>query len=164
MVHIRDAHLNDLPAMLAIYNHAVNTLVATFDLEEQSLEQRTVWFHKHGDRYPLVVAEDAAGAVIGYACLSAFREKPAYGNTAELSIYIDEQQRGKHVGSVLMAEILERARKLGYHTVISGITGGNEASFRLHEKFGFRQVGKLSEVGFKFGQWHDVHYYQWMVK
>lgn len=162
MVLIRDAHLRDLPAMLAIYNQAVNTLIATFDLEEQSLEQREGWFHKHGGRYPLVVAEDA-GEVIGYCCLSAFREKPAYGKTAELSIYIAENQRGKSVGSALMTEIQKRTRELDYHAVISGITGGNEASVRLHEKFGFCLVGKLREVGFKFGEWHDVHYYEWLV-
>ncbi|QRG68413.1 GNAT family N-acetyltransferase [Brevibacillus choshinensis] len=162
MVSIRDAQISDLPAMLAIYNHAVNTLVATFDLEEQTLEQREVWFHKHGGRYPLIVAEDG-DEVIGYCCLSAFREKPAYGNTAELSIYIAENQRGKSVGSALMRDIQKRTRELGFHVVISGITGGNEASVRLHEKFGFTLVGKLREVGYKFGEWHDVHYYEWMV-
>jgi len=162
MVHIRDTQKGDLPAMLAIYNQAVRTLVATFDLEEQSLKQREIWYDKHGGRYPLIVAEDDSG-VIGYCCLSPFREKPAYDNTAELSIYIAENQRGKNVGSALMAEIQKRAREQGYHAVMSGITGGNEASVRLHEKFGFFLVGRLREVGYKFGEWHDVHFYEWMV-
>ncbi|RNB83069.1 N-acetyltransferase [Brevibacillus nitrificans] len=162
MIHIRDAHINDLPAMLKIYNQAVKTLVATFDLEEQSLTQREAWFRKHGERYPLIVAEEE-GEVVGYCCLSAFREKPAYAGTAELSIYIAENQRGKHIGSSLMAEIQQRTRELGYHAVISGITAGNAASVKLHEKFGFHLVGTLREVGYKFGEWHDVHYYEWMV-
>lgn len=162
MLHVREAVLHDLPAMLAIYNQAVRTLVATFDLEEHSLEQREVWFHKHGGRYPLIVAE-SEGEVVGYCCLSPFREKPAYGKSTELSIYIAEDQRGKGIGTVLMADILSRAEQLDYHTVISGITGGNEASVKLHEKFGFSFVGTFREVGFKFGDWQDVHFYQLML-
>lgn len=162
MVQIRDAVLHDLPAMLAIYNHAIRNLIATFDLEEQSLEQREVWFHQHGHNYPLIVAE-SEGIVVGYSCLSSFRAKPAYARSTELSIYIAENQRGKGIGTALMAEILRRAEQLEYHTVISGITGGNEASVRLHENFGFVFVGKFQEVGFKFGEWQDVHFYQRML-
>lgn len=163
MVHIRDAVLSDLPMMLEIYNHAVRNLVATFDLEELSLGQREVWFHKHGGKYPLIVAE-SAGIVAGYSCLSSFREKPAYGKTTEFSVYIAEGQRGKGVGTALMAEILARAAQLEYHTVISGIVGGNEASVKLHEKFGFSCIGRFQEVGFKFGEWQDVHFYQLMLE
>jgi L-amino acid N-acyltransferase len=163
MLQIRDAVLGDLPAMLAIYNYAVENLVATFDLEPQTLAQREVWFHKHGDRHPIIVAEHE-GKVIGYCSLSVFREKPAYQKSTELSIYIAPDQSGKGVGTTLMSAILERARQLEYHTIVSGIVGGNGASVKLHEKFGFTLAGKFQEVGFKFGEWHDVHFYQWMVK
>ncbi|WP_035986886.1 GNAT family N-acetyltransferase [Brevibacillus agri] len=162
LLQIREAVLDNLPAMLAIYNHAIAHLAATFDLEPQSLAQREVWFHKHTEAHPLLVAE-ADGQVVGYCCLSPFREKPAYSKTVELSVYIDAQQRGRGVGTALMSDILQRAEQLGYHTVISGITGGNEASVRLHEKFGFTLAGKFREVGFKFGEWHDVHFYQLML-
>ncbi|GED67818.1 N-acetyltransferase [Brevibacillus reuszeri] len=163
MIRIRDAVIDDLPAMLHIYNHAIRNLVATFDLEEQSLEQREIWFYKHGENYPLLVAE-SEGKIVGYSCLSTFREKPAYAQSTELSVYVADDVRGKGVGTALMAVILQRAAQLGYHTVISGIVGGNEASIALHQKFGFHFIGQFREVGFKFGEWQDVHFYQLLLE
>lgn len=162
MAHIRDAVLSDLPSMLAIYNDAVRNLTATFDLEEQNLDERKKWFAKHGDKYPLIVAE-LDGCVVGYCCLSPFRDKPAYTRSTELSVYISSNYRGHGIGSSLLAEILRRATALGYHTVIGGITGGNAVSVKLHEKFGFKCIGCFKEVGFKFGAWQDVHFYQLMI-
>lgn len=159
MLMIRDATQEDLPSILHIYNEAIRTLAATFDLEEQTIEQRAVWFAKYGGKYPLIVAEQD-GEVAGYCCLSSFREKPAYNKTVELSIYISAKRRGNGIGNALMGAILQRARLLGYHTVIGGITAGNEASVRLHEKYGFTKVGHFREVGFKFGEWQDVCFYQ----
>lgn len=63
-----------------------------------------------------------------------------------------------------MDEILKRAAKIGFHAIISGITGGNEASVKLHEKFGFQFVGCFKEVGFKFNEWQDVYFYQLLIK
>ncbi len=163
MIYIRDAVRADLPAILDIYNDAIETLTATFDLEEQTLEERAKWFEKYGGRYPLIVAEQD-GEVAGYSCLSSFREKPAYGKTVELSIYISANKRGFGIGNALMKEILHRAALLEYHTVIGGITAGNEASVKLHEKFGFTLVGHLQEVGFKFGEWQDVCFYQLILE
>ncbi|MGG1662442.1 N-acetyltransferase family protein [Brevibacillus sp. NRS-1366] len=163
MVQIRDAVIDDLPAMLEIYNYAIQNTVATFDLQEQSLEQRMVWFNKHGGNYPLLVAE-SQGEILGYSCLSSFREKPAYAKSTELSVYVSQEKRSIGVGSALMAVLLQRAAQLGYHTVISGIVGGNEASIALHHKFGFTFVGKFREVGYKFGEWQDVHFYQLMIE
>lgn len=163
MIQIRDAVINDLPELLEIYNDAVRNLTATFDLKEHSLEQRKVWFHHHGGRFPLIVAI-LDGNVVGYSCLSAYRDKPAYSKSTELSIYISEKYRGKGIGTSLMKEIIERAKQLGFHTMIGGITGGNEASVKLHEKFGFSFVGRFSEVGFKFGEWQHVDFYQLMLE
>jgi L-amino acid N-acyltransferase len=162
MIHIRTAVLSDLPAMLEIYNSAIRNLTATFDLTEQTLDERKIWFEKYGGKYPLIVAE-LDGEVIGYSCLNPFRDKPAYSHSTELSVYISSNHRGKGVGTALMQEILHRATELGYHTVIAGITGGNEVSVKLHKKFGFEYVGCFKEVGFKFGEWQDVHFYQLMI-
>ncbi|UFJ42325.1 N-acetyltransferase family protein [Brevibacillus humidisoli] len=162
MLQIRHAMPSDLPAMLEIYNEAVRSLTATFDLEEQTLEERKHWFEKYGGKYPLIVAE-LNGEVVGYSCLSKFRDKPAYAHTTELSVYISSRCRGRGVGSALMREILQLAATHGYHTVIAGVTGGNQASVKLHEKFGFAYIGCFKEVGFKFGEWQDVHFYQLMV-
>lgn len=162
MIEIREAVIEDLPAILEIYNDAILTTTATFDLEEETLEGRTAWFLHHGDKYPLIVAVKD-NHVVGYCCLSQFQEKPAYNPTSELSIYISAAHRGEGIGGKLMEDILFRAPKLGFHAIISGITAGNEASIRLHEKFGFSLVGTLKEVGYKFGEWQDVCYYELIV-
>ncbi|MCU9614595.1 GNAT family N-acetyltransferase [Caldibacillus lycopersici] len=159
MIQIRDAKIDDLPAMLEIYNYAILNYTATFDINVQTFAERKIWFEKYGGRLPLIVAEED-GEVLGYSCLNHFKEKDAYDRTSELSIYIAPEHHGKGVGSLLMKEIIRRAEQLNYHTVIGVITGGNEASVKLHEKFGFELVGSLKEVGYKFGQWQDVHYYQ----
>lgn len=162
MLRIRDAQYHDLLTMLNIYNQAVLETTATFDLEVQTLEQRRVWFAHHGPRYPLVVAEED-GHVLGYCGLSPYGGKPGYRYTAEISIYIDHQQRGRGVGSQLMQHILDRAQRIGLHAILAHISRGNDASVRLHERFGFTFVGCLREVGHKFGQWQDVLIYQYMV-
>lgn len=162
MIQIRDAVLDDLPDMLEIYNDAIRNLNATFDLAEQTLAERKTWFDKYGGKYPLVVAV-MNDCVVGYCCLNPFRDKPAYSRSTELSVYISSKHRGYGIGSSLMTEILQRATQLGYHTVIGGITGGNAVSIRLHEKFGFEYIGCFKQVGFKFGEWQDVHFYQRMM-
>ncbi|CAM2877818.1 GNAT family N-acetyltransferase [Paenibacillus sediminis] len=163
MLSIREAQLNDLPEMLDIYNEAIRNLVSTFDLEEQTLEQRTVWFQKYGGKYPLIVAE-LDSQIVGYCCLSSFREKPAYSRTAELSLYIADGYRGQGIGSTLLKEIIDRAKQLSYHTIIAGITGGNEESVKLHLKYGFEFIGTFREVGYKFGAWRDVMFYQLLLE
>ncbi|RFU60439.1 GNAT family N-acetyltransferase [Peribacillus glennii] len=162
MIHIRDAVIDDLPAMLAIYNYAIRNLTATFDLEEQTLEQRKAWFEKYGANYPLIVAE-IDGEVAGYSCISPYNAKAAYAGTVELSVYLSEKHQGRGTGTALVIEILRKARELGYHTVLSLITVGNGSSIKLHEKFGFQFAGCVKEVGFKFGEWQDVSYYQLML-
>lgn len=159
MIEIRDAVLEDLPSMLEIYNEAVLNTTSTFDIKEQTLEQRKNWFQKYGGRYPLIVATSNE-EVLGYSSLSPFREKEAYANTAELSIYISTHYRRMGIGSHLMGAIISRAKGLGYHTIVSCISVENEASMRLHEKFGFQFIGRLKEVGYKFGSWKDVSFYQ----
>ncbi|MFD1674465.1 GNAT family N-acetyltransferase [Alicyclobacillus fodiniaquatilis] len=159
MINIRDAQITDLPDLLRIYNQAILTTTATFDIEVQTLAARTEWFHHYGGQYPLIVAEEN-GEIRGYASLSRFREKEAYARTVESSVYIDEQAHGRGIGKALMQELLQRAVALHHHVVIASITSGNETSVRLHTKLGFEFVGRLKEVGYKFDKWQDVDYYQ----
>lgn len=163
MLIIRDAVQEDVPVILEIYNDAVRNLAATFDLEEKTLEERMEWFGHYGGSHPLIVAE-VDGKVAGYSSLSMFREKEAYKSTVELSLYIAEDCRGRGLGKALMEEILRRARQNGFHTVISGITAGNEVSVRLHEYFSFDYIGNFREVGKKFGVWQDVLFYQLLLE
>jgi len=158
-VRLREAEESDLPAILEIYNHQVRTSAATFDLEPLTLARRREWFSEHVGRFPLIVAE-LGGRVVGYASLSGFRDKPGYSNSAESSIYVDRGSQGRGIGGLLMTELLSRAVKLGYHTVIAGIAPPNEPSVRLHRSLGFRFVGSFKEVGYKFSAWQDVDFYQ----
>ncbi|MFT9847036.1 GNAT family N-acetyltransferase [Aneurinibacillus sp. REN35] len=162
MVEIREAQRNDVAAMLSIYNHAIRTSNATFDIEELTLTQRMEWFSHYGGRHPLLVAQ-MHDRVIGYSCLSPFRTKPAYAQTAELSVYIDAAYQGQGIGKALVKELLVRAKEHKYHAIIAGITGGNETSVKLHEGFGFTLVGHFKEVGHKFGTWQDVFFYELLL-
>jgi len=163
MIEVRVATGDDVPTLLAIYNHAVRTTTATFDLDEWTLAERMVWFEKFTDRYPLLVAVEA-GEVVGYGCLSPFRDKPAYRNSAETSVYVHPEHQRKGIGRHLVEALVERARTIGFHTLIAGITTGNVGSVLLHEALGFQLVGTFRQVGYKFDVWQDVEFYQLMIE
>lgn len=163
-MNIRIAEHRDLAAMLAIYNHEVKNGTATFDVVPREGESGERWFSSHNvGNHPLIVAEEG-GAVLGYASLSPYRDFDAYLQTVELSVYVGTAYRGRGVASVLMEAILCMAREDGdTHTVVSVIAGGNAASVRLHEKFGFTCSGTLHEVGLKFGEYLDIVNYELRV-
>ncbi len=158
-IRLREAREDDLPVLLDIYNDAVSTSSATFDLEEQTLDERRGWFGAHDGRHPLIAAE-TDGKVIGYCSLSPFREKPGYSKSVELSVYVQKDFRRMGIATALMREVVSRAKELGYHTIISGIAGSNDASVELHKRLGFESMGYLRQVGFKFNQWQDLHFFQ----
>lgn len=151
----------DLEQLLAIYNYEVEHGVATLDLKPKALAEWRAWFAAHNvDNHPLLVAREE-GKVAGYATLSSYREKEAYRSTVELSVYVEPSRRGKGVATALMAAILDLAREdERTHTVVSVITSGNEASTKLHEKFGFTFCGTIPEVGVKFGNYRDIDNYR----
>lgn len=161
---IRKAELKDLEELLGIYNHEVLFGVATLDLEPKTLAEWKIWFEHHNvDNHPLYVAEVDNHAA-GYVSLSSYREKEAYKTTVELSVYIGPDYRKMGIAAALMGFILEEARKdERIHTVVSVITSGNEASKKLHEKFGFEFCGTIREVGMKFGRYLDIDNYSLKV-
>ena len=161
---IRKAERKDIEALLEIYNHEVLYGVSTLDINAKTLEQWTAWFENHNIKnHPLIVCEDD-GVIMGYSTLSSYREKEAYASTVELSIYVHSEHRGKGIGSVLMSEIIAMAKEdETIHTVVSVITSGNDASERLHSKFGFTFSGTIKEVGKKFGNYLDISNYYLIV-
>lgn len=163
-MEIRTAEKRDMEALLSIYNYEVLNGVATFDLEPKTMEERMKWFEAHNvENHPLIVAV-MDGRAVGYASLSGYREKKAYRETVELSVYVDPGYRRRGVARAMMQAILDDARRReDIHTVISVITGGNEASIRLHKEFGFTHCGTMKEVGRKFGRQLDVDNFQLMV-
>lgn len=154
---IRTAQENDLKSLTDIYNHEVLNGVATFDLHPKTPDERKEWFSAHNkDNHPLIVAE-LNNETAGYASLSPYREKEAYSQTVELSVYVDAKFRGMGIGSALMAEIIKLAKQ-DKRTVkiISVITRENETSCYLHKKFGFEYCGTITRVGKKFGKYLDI--------
>jgi phosphinothricin acetyltransferase len=156
---IRHATVDDVPALAAIYNEAVLTTTATFDIEPKSLADRTTWLQSRGDRYPVLVAE-IEGEVVGYAALARWSERAAYDDTAETALYVHSAHRDRGVGRELNAAIFREARRLGFHSLIARITADSAASLHLHQSAGFVAVGTLREVGRKFGRLLDVQVLQ----
>jgi len=161
-VLLRDALAQDVPHILEIFNDAVLNTTATFELYPQTLEQRMKWFSNHGGRFPLIVAE-LDDMIIGYCSLSSFRGSSGYASTAESSVYVHKDSRKRGIASAMMSEILNRARQLGYHSIVACIAGANIPSIEFHKKFGFRFSGRLKEVGFKFGKWQDDVFYVLLI-
>jgi L-amino acid N-acyltransferase YncA len=159
MLVIRKATTADLPAITAIYNEAVLTTDATFDNQPKTEAEQSVWFRAHDERHPILVAEKE-WAVVGWASLSEWSSRCAYANTAELSIYVREACRGQGIGGKLFAELLSAGRQCGLHTVLSRITEGNNTSIHLHEAAGFKTIGTMREVGYKFDRLLDVRIMQ----
>lgn len=161
---IRPAVPEDIPALAEMYNYEIANTTVVFHTEPKSLEERTAWFYEHNiGNHPLLTAE-LDGEAAGYACLSGYRPQAAYDATVELSLYVDRRFRRRGIARKLMAAILEEARRCpDIHTVVSVITGENEASLRLHREFGFEDCGTIREAGRKFGRWLDIVNLQLMV-
>jgi L-amino acid N-acyltransferase YncA len=160
IISIRNAEPWDAEAISAIYAHHVLHGTATFDTEPPS---DGFWAEKIGgltDRgWPFLVA-DQDGAVVGYAYATQFRDRPAYAQTCENSIYIDSTKLGQGIGSQLLTALVSSARAAGFRQMIAVIGGGGPASMALHSKAGFRESGRMTNVGLKFGQLLDTVYMQ----
>ncbi|MCC7231432.1 MAG: N-acetyltransferase [Bacteroidia bacterium] len=159
MLNIRSATPEDQERILEIYNEAVLNTTATFDTEPRSLEKQLKWFAGHGKNHPVFVAEHD-GVIAGWSSLSPWSDRCAYDETVEVSVYVHPGFQGKGIGSRLLEMITLEGALRKNHTVLSRITEGNEASIHIHEKYGYRLVGVMKEVGFKFGKRLDVHLMQ----
>jgi L-amino acid N-acyltransferase YncA len=163
-MNVRPATRADIPGILEIYNDAVLTTTATYDYEPRPLRHRVQWFEDHEKaKLPMFVAEDADGKVVGWSSLSKYHDRMGYRFTVENSIYVAANARGRGVGKLLLAPLVESARELGLRAIIAVIDATNEVSVRLHAGFGFVEVGRFPKVGFKFGRWLDVVYMELLL-
>lgn len=161
---IRPATVDDLAAILDIYNEAVLNTTATYDIEPQTADARRRWFDEHVEcGLPMFVAE-MDGRVVAWSSLSTFRGKEGYRHTVENSIYVAESHRGRGIGKRMLAGLIDAARELGLHAIVAGIDAGTEVSLRLHESFGFVKVAHMKEVGRKFDRWLDVVFMQLLLE
>jgi phosphinothricin acetyltransferase len=162
MVTVRAATLDDLPALTDLYNYYIINTPITFDLRPFEPQERRGWFDEHADsdRHRLLVAEEAGGRVVGYASTSRWRPKAAYDTTVESSVYCRDGATGRGIGTRLYEALFASIAHQHVHRIVAGATMPNPASVALHERFGFTRVGEFTEVGFKFGQYWNVAWFQ----
>lgn len=159
---VRDAGVDDAAAIADIYNHYIETSTATFDTRVKSPEDRRRWLESRGGSHPVIVAEGEAG-LLGWGALSPWAERPAWGGTVEVAVYVAPGARGRGLGRALLSTLVERACTEGHHALIAQVVSENGASAALMRSAGFECVGSLSEVGNKFGRWLDVELYELVV-
>jgi L-amino acid N-acyltransferase YncA len=156
---IRLARPEDGPALAEIYRPAVTESSTSFELEPPDGAEMARRVAKCMERTPWLVCE-LDGRVVGYAYGGTHRERAAYQWTAEVSAYVHQDFHKQEIGRALYTALLAALVAQGYRNAVAGITLPNEASVALHEAVGFTLVGVYRKIGYKFGAWHDVAWYE----
>ncbi len=154
---LRTAEAADLPAIQVIYSHHVLHGLGSFEETPPSLEEMTRRWRSVVDAgLPYLVCA-VEGAVVGFAYAGPYRPRPAYRYSVEDSVYV-AADRGRHgYGRRLVSALIERCTTMGYRQMLAVIGDrDNHGSIGLHTSLGFREVGHMPSVGFKFGRWVDV--------
>jgi L-amino acid N-acyltransferase YncA len=161
LVHC-DAHFSE--QILSIFNDAILNSTALYDYKPRTAQSMIQWFeNKQKGNFPVIGVTGDKGELMGFASYGTFRAWPAYKYTVEHSIYVAAPHRGKGLGKLLLQEVINTAREQNYHALIGGIDSQNAVSIRLHKRFGFQRAGTLRQVGFKFGRWLDLDFYQLLL-
>ncbi len=157
---IREAQIGDLPGILEIHNDILLNTNAIWEENPADLAKRHAWMaERHAQNFPILVAEKD-GIIAGFASYGRFRTNCGYDKTVEHTVHVRGNFRGHGIGTSLIETLIEAARAQGKHAMIGGIDAANEGSIRLHERFGFRESGRMKQVGFKFGKWLDLVFMQ----
>lgn len=154
---VRDARIEDLPALQAIYAHHVRHGLASFEETPPDLAEMERRFRAVTEAgLPYLVAE-LDGSARGYAYAGPYRARPAYRYSLEDAIYVEPGFEGRGLGRALLGAVIARCEALGYRRLLAIIgDSGNRPSIALHERLGFRQCGLIPSVGFKLGRWVDT--------
>lgn len=157
---VRPALSEDASAIAEIYNHYIRTSTITFEEQPVSAADMAARIAEiRSISYPWLVA--AAGSeILGYAYGGRWKVRAAYRHSSEITVYTRPGSEGVGVGSALYEQLLPALKAAGVHAAIGGVALPNEASVRLHEKFGFQKCAHFREVGFKFDRWIDVAYWE----
>ena len=161
-VTIRAATEADLPAINDIYNYFVLHSTCTYQEEPETIENRRLWFQQHRELHPIIAAQ-VGDQVVGWGSLSPYHRRSAYRRTVENSVYVHHQYHRCGIGSLLLEDLILRARHLGHRAIIAGIDADQAGSVALHARCGFEKVGHMKQVGFKFDRWLDVIYMQLLL-
>jgi phosphinothricin acetyltransferase len=158
-VQIREATVDDVPAIRELFNALIPTTTIAWRDHEAGLEELVEWFtERQRDGHPVLVADDD-GQVIGYCCWTSFRggaRFPGYRHTVEHTIHVRGDHHGTGVGRLLMEALLARARADDVHVLVAGIDSDNAASLAFHQALGFIEVARMPETGRKFDRWLDL--------
>ncbi|MDR0264019.1 MAG: GNAT family N-acetyltransferase [Sphingobacterium sp.] len=143
----RDASQQDLPRIVEIYNSTIASRMVTADTAPVSVASRQKWFDEHNSsKRPLWLVEDENNQVLGWVSFQSFYGRPAYDATVEISIYLDEQQRGRGLGKQILQYCIDKAPSLGVHTLLGFIFAHNLPSITLFEKMGFQEWANLPNI------------------
>ena len=159
---IRKVTLEDVSQIMNIYNYYVDNSIVTFDTEHAALDEIHNKIETSINLYPWIVYE-IDGDILGYAYSSEWKAKDGYKHSAETTVYLKNCSIKKGLGTLLYKELINQLRELNFHALMGCITLPNDASIRLHEKFGFEKVGHFKEVGYKFDNWIDVGYWELII-
>ncbi|MGB9416845.1 MAG: arsinothricin resistance N-acetyltransferase ArsN1 family B [Acidobacteriaceae bacterium] len=160
---IRPATIADAAAICAIYNCYVLETTITFEEVAVTLSEMESRIGETLVSLPWLVWEDGA-TIRGFAYASKWKGRCAYRHSAEVTVYLDPNSTGQGIGSRLYETLLTDLRQRSLHAVIGGIALPNAASIALHERLGFRKVAHFEQVGWKFGRWIDVGYWQLLLQ
>ena len=152
---IRPVEPGDAEAIAAIYAPNVTETAVSFELDPPDAAEFRRRMEAITPTHPWLVCE-RAGEVAGYVYASTHNPRAAYQWSANVTVYIDSQQRRSGIGRALYTSLFALLRLQGFFNVYGGITLPNDGSVGIHESMGFRLVGVYREVGYKFGAWHDV--------
>lgn len=155
MIRIRSARVDDAVAITAIYNQGIAERSSTFETAPRTVDS-IVERLADLQRYPLLVAAEDSGAVVGWAGLSSYRPRDCYAGIGEFSVYLEAGARGRGIGRQLLTALIDAARERGYWKLLSRIFVFNAASRALCRSVGFREVGIYEKHGQLEGSWLDV--------
>ena len=153
---IRNAVVEDLPAIVAIYNSTIPGRMATADTEPVSVDSRIAWFREHTPHTRPLWVMQADGTIAGWLSFQSFYGRPAYHATAEVSVYVAAAHRRSGVGRELLAEAIRHSPQLALSTLLGFIFGHNQPSLRLFEQCGFARWGTLPRVAELDGSERDL--------
>ena len=159
---LRIATLADAEPIRAIYNLEVETSTATFDLVPRTLDEQRDYIAGRSGAFCVLVAVDD-GEIVGFAAISAYKERAAYRTTVENAVYVHRGHHGKGIGKLLLSELVAVTQSHGFHSMIARIESSNTASIALHKACGYEVIGVETEVGRKFNRWLDVTAMQRML-
>lgn len=157
---IRNANQEDIEGIRMIYNYAILNTNSVYAYQELSSEEMLAWYmQKMDNNFPILVMELERN-IVGFASFGTFRAWPAFQSTVEHSVHTHPHYYSKGIAKQLLQELIKAAKKLHYHAMIGGIDANNDISLRLHKKLGFKEVGHLPQVAFKFDTWLDLKFLQ----